>query len=180
MITLSRIRRDFADLRSSMTPKDHATLARYITGLYAQWNGPLTDIQYEIWMDSFFDAWRAKHTVMGVKLHGPKRPRQKVYTVKVEPVLVQKMVEVIEARLAAATPEQVSTWADDEVIACEEAPAVDEWVDDLDLTGCEDDDTCLETGWFAAPAFIPGACPSPLARMIERYTRPLPRYAMFV
>lgn len=178
MITLSHALSDCADLKSSLTRKDYSTLVTYITRVFAQWNGPVTDIQYELWMDSFFDAWHGRMSIMGVKLWGPKR--RKVYTVKVEPVLHTRMIEVIEARLAAATPAQVSTWADDEVIACEEAPVADEWVDDLDLTGCEDDDTCLETGWFATPAFIPGSCPSPLARMTERYTRPLPRYTLFV
>lgn len=162
MITL-----DFAlsEARSitGLTKRDAATLQKYLAGNFALNNNqPIHNDRYEFLMDTFFDAWHGRMIICGVKLWGPKRPRkQKVYTVKVEPVYVAKMVEVIEARLASATPAQASNWADDEVIACDEytenetPPCADdcaeEWVDDLDLAGCEDDDDCvLATGWFAS------------------------------
>jgi len=185
MITLAHALNEAASI-TGMTKRDKATLEDYLAGTFAlNNNAPIDNDRYEFLMDTFFDAWRGRMIICGVKLWGPKRPRkQKVLSVKVEPVLVQKMVEVIEARLASATPAQISTWADDEVIACDEytenetAPcAEDAWVDDLDLTGCECDDDCvLSTGWFAAATMAaikraPATAPAPCAARERMSTR---------
>ena len=190
MITLDFALSDAASI-TGLTKRDAATLQKYLAGNFAlNNNAPIHNDRYEFLMDVFFDAWHGRMVICGVKLWGPKRPRkQKVQTVTVEPLYFAKMVEVIEARLAAATPEQASTWADDEVIACDEytenetAPSADDcWVDDLDLTGCEDDsgsndDCVLSTGWFASapsPARSPArermSTRSRLARVASLFT----------